>query len=205
MIQQISIGGTTGDLIVGSIGGNTSAVAWIETSYIKIPAVPTYASSADSSLAPKYIGTIVAGTVGFILVICVAAWAIRRHINKINRASIVKQDDAFNGKPELPAGQEVADYPEVVPFTPGLFEVHGDHLTEMPNGPGLELWDPRSQNNNDLSHRWELTGSYDAHGTSELDVSNTVSRTDGGHMAPPREYGWQKVFRGKEGSGCYLY
>ncbi|KAK8131939.1 hypothetical protein PG999_000112 [Apiospora kogelbergensis] len=139
-------------------------------------------SSAESSLDLKYIGAIVAGIFGLILIVCVTTCIIKRYTIKLRRASDTRPDDALNGKSELPAGQRVADYPEVVQFTPGLFEVHGDHPSEMSNGPGLELWDPRSQNSNDPSHRWELTGSYDAHGTSELDVSNTLSRTDCDHV-----------------------
>ncbi|KAK6855634.1 hypothetical protein PG995_007785 [Apiospora arundinis] len=82
--------------------------------------MPTTVGSADdSSLAPKYIGAIVAGVVRFILVIAFAVWIIKRQLSKVVRAVDQRLDKAGHGEQAATMGDKIVaprvSRPEMTP------------------------------------------------------------------------------------------
>ncbi|KAK7965862.1 uncharacterized protein PG986_000139 [Apiospora aurea] len=141
------------------------------TSFVAVMAISANPSSAEGSLAPKYIGAIVAGVVGFILVISLAVWSTKRHLNKVMRA--VDQNREHLGgndnQEEQPAADKTGGSADGTEVVPGLHEVHDQ--------PPIELLEAPRHGSMSPDHRWELRGSYDAHGISELDAN--ANRTEG--------------------------
>ncbi|KAK8017367.1 hypothetical protein PG993_013693 [Apiospora rasikravindrae] len=129
----------------------------------------TAGGPADSSLAPKYIGAIFAGVVGFILIIALAVWTIKRHLDKVMRAVDKTRGNTGKEKNEPTPRDTDAGAVDGARADPGLHEVHGQPSTS-------ELWDPFRQGSLSPDHRWELRGSDDAHGTSELDATGNRSK-----------------------------
>ncbi|KAK8135531.1 hypothetical protein PG984_003471 [Apiospora sp. TS-2023a] len=139
------------------------------TSYVTVAAAQPSTTPGDGSLAPKYIGAIVAGAVAFILTIALAVWSIKRHLNKVMRA--------VNNRTDLkqvpPTGDKVVGSERVTESLPEPYEVHGL--------PIIGFMDSTGQSSMSPDHRWELGGSYDAHGTSELEVNEVASTDDQRH------------------------
>lgn len=152
---------------------NQPAVPATTSILTTIFAMPTVSGSPDdNNLAPKYIGAIVAGVVGFILVIALAVWIIRRQLNKVMH--VVDQ--------RLENAPPVSDKGDGAQPGPGRHELHG-------NPTSTEIWDGPNHGKPNPNHRWEMGGSYDAHGTSELDTNENAAKGDQAPAQPEKGSG----------------
>ncbi|KAK8110286.1 uncharacterized protein PG998_006743 [Apiospora kogelbergensis] len=108
---------------------------------VAIPAIPN--SPSDTGISPKHIGGIVAGVVGFLLVIALAVWIIRRQLNKVMHAVDQRLDNA------APVKDEAAEPGEGVQSGPDHHELHGHPTT-------TEIWDNQGSDRPNPSYRWEM-------------------------------------------------
>ncbi|KAK8009714.1 hypothetical protein PG989_000647 [Apiospora arundinis] len=164
-------GGSAQTLVITTVTTATNQpAATATTSFVTVVAMPTTVGSADdSSLAPKYIGAIVAGVVGFILVIAFAVWIIKRQLSKVMRAVDQRLDKAGHGEQAATVGDKVVTPEDTTQAIPAHHELHSHPLSSA-------ILSSSSLGKPNPSHRWEMRGSYDAHGTSELDADESTSR-----------------------------
>jgi hypothetical protein len=110
------------------------------------------------TLTSAEIGGVIGGVLGFVVVVGVITWLIMRRLNEVMRFI----------KTRLEPGQ--ASNGSYVPQEPQA-EIPNAYTSEPPS----EVWDPHSQGYYHNTTR-ELTGSYEAHGVSEMAGSERTEK-----------------------------
>ncbi|KAK8101846.1 hypothetical protein PG999_012220 [Apiospora kogelbergensis] len=173
---KVTITSAEGTMITNATNQPAAPATTSLVTVVAMPAIPS--SSGDTGLPPKYIGAIVAGVVGFILVIALAVWIIRRQLKKLMRAVDKRLDNA------APVKDKFTESGEGAQSGPDHPELHGQPTT-------TEIWDGQGSVRPNPSYRWEMGGSYDAHGTSELDANEQISKAGQATALPEQGRGTQ--------------
>lgn len=127
----------------------------------------TVFAAGGSGLSGGQIGGISAGAVVGLLLLVSAGWLIVRHLVRISRF-MDKFDSSHNSKPTTKEGGDTTTGAAETTLDSGN-TVSGQALTELSPQERPQLLDEWSRHG---SRGPELTGSYEAHGVSELDSAS---------------------------------